>query len=656
MKATAARVECLFRERGVVLTLGAEPTCVPPDPRGAEWNFAATGPTKLARARRLASALVATALPGAATIFAPGKTYPGEINPRWALHLVARRDGSPLWTAPRARRRATAADVAEFFAALGRLLGVKARPQKLSDPVRRGSAVWVWPLDRPRRGWAATDRRWPRGTRLLATEGPAGLRLPWERARGRGARRALTVGLAGGRLEIFLPPLRQAPWSELLAALGAARPAGVGVELAGYVPEDEDQCWRVVVLSADPGVLEINLPPCRTWAEYDGWLRALERAQQAAGLRTWKHGPDGRPGGTGGGHHLLFGGATAETNPLFTRPGWVASLVRFWQHHPSLSYLFTGCYVGAASQAPRPDESGKTLADWEMACTSLEALPPGADHRAAITDTLIHLHSDAAGNTHRAEMSFDKFWNTSCAGGARGLIEFRALETLPRAAWSSAVALLWRALAAHLLARPFRAALVDHGRALHDRFFLPSLLWSDFLAVLGELEDAGWPCDRRVFRAIWEWRFPVLLAAEGLTVRRGLEAWPLLCETPLEGGTTSRFVDTSMARLEFAAGAEFTRPGRVRINGRPLELRAAGDGLFVAGLRYRASALRPSLHPSMPVQLPLVLDFAHRDRRRVFALRRGAPRFTAVRGGAPPEGPPCRAAHEDDWCYDLRLE
>lgn len=245
MKATAARVECLFRERGVVLTLGAEPTCVPPDPRGAEWNFAATGPTKLARARRLASALVATALPGAATIFAPGKTYPGEINPRWALHLVARRDGSPLWTAPRARRRATAADVAEFFAALGRLLGVKARPQKLSDPVRRGSAVWVWPLDRPRRGWAATDRRWPRGTRLLATEGPAGLRLPWERARGRGARRALTVGLAGGRLEIFLPPLRQAPWSELLAALGAARPAGVGVELAGYVPEDEDQCWRV---------------------------------------------------------------------------------------------------------------------------------------------------------------------------------------------------------------------------------------------------------------------------------------------------------------------------------------------------------------------------------------------------------------------------
>jgi len=656
MKATAARVECLFRERGVVLTLGAEPTCVPRDPRGAEWNFAATGPTKLTYARRLARALVSAALPGAATVFAPGKTYPGEINPRWALHLVARRDGLPVWAAPRGRRRATAADVAKFFATLGRLLGVTARPQKLADPVRRGSAVWVWPLDRTRRGWCPTDRRWPRGARLLAAEGPAGLRLPWDQARGRGARRALTVGLAGGRLEIFLPPLRQAAWSELLAAIDQARPAGVGVELAGYVPEDEALCWQVVVLSADPGVLEINLPPCRDWAEYDRWVRLLERAQKSAGLCAWKRGRGGHPGGTGGGHHLLFGGVTTETNPFFTRPGWVASLVRFWQHHPSLSYLFTGCYVGAASQAPRPDESGKTLADRETACASLEALPPGADHRAVITDTLIHLHSDAAGNTHRAEMSFDKFWNTSFPGGVRGLIEFRALETLPRAAWSSSVALLWRALAAHLLARPFRAALIDHGRALHDRFFLPSFLWSDFRAVLGELESAGLVPGERIFRAIWEWRFPALLASEGLVVRRGLEAWPLLCETPPEGGTTSRFVDTSMERLEFAAGEEFARPGRVRVNGRPLELRAAGDGWFVAGLRYRASALRPSLHPSIPVQLPLVLEIEHRGRRRVFALRRGARRFAARRGTAPPEGPPCRAAHEDDWCYDLRLE
>ncbi len=42
-----------------------------------------------------------------------------------------------------------------------------------------------------------------------------------------------------------------------------------------------------------------------------------------------------------------------------------------------------------------------------------------------------------------------------------------------------------------------------------------------------------------------------------LTVRKALESWPLLCETPVEGGTTSRFVDTSMQRLEFCGDSAF---------------------------------------------------------------------------------------------------
>jgi uncharacterized protein (DUF2126 family) len=659
MKKTAAdAVERVFRRHGVVLTLGAEPTCVPRHPDGAEWHFAATGPTKLDYARRLAAALTATALPGAVTVFAPGKLYPGEVNPRWALHVLARADGRPFGGASgRGRRAATAADVRKFFAALGRRLGCAARAQKLPAARPGGSAAWVLPLDRTRRGWRSPVWRWDRGARLLAAEGPAGLRLPWDRARGRGARRALTVQADGRALEIFLPPLRQADWTELLEAVEAARPAGLGVVFSGYVPEDEAGVWRGVVLSADPGVLEINLPPCRHWHEYRRWLRVLDRAQKAAGLRTWKRGRDGRPGGTGGGHHLLFGGESPGTNPFFTRPGWVASLLRFWQHHPSLAYLFTGCYVGASSQAPRPDESGKTIADLEMACAWLEALPAGRDHRRAITETLIHLQSDASGNTHRSEMSFDKFWNTQFPGGTRGLIEFRAVESLPRPDWAAAVALLWCALAAHVLDRPCRAALADFGSALHDRWFLPSFLWSDFRRVLAELAGAGLTLDEQPFRAIWDWRFPVLLRSGGLTVRRALEAWPLLCETPLEGGATSRFVDTSMERLEFAVEAGSARAPSLRVNGRPLPWRETPDGRRVAGLRYRSSALYPSLHPGFPVQMPLTVEYGTGSAARSFVLAADRPVFRPARRSAPrpPSGEPLRAPAPGGWTFDLRL-
>lgn len=657
MKATAAAVEGIFRRHGVVLTLGAEPTCVPLRPRGAEWNFAATGPTKLRYARRLAAALVKTALPGAMTVFAPGKLYPGEVNPRWALHVMTRKDGLPFFSAGRGRRAATVADAREFFAALGRRLGLAVRPQKLPDPSRRGAAAWVMPLDRTRRGWRSSAWRWESGARLLGAEGPAGLRLPWDRARGRGSRRALTVQTSGRCLAIFLPPLRQADWMELLAAVEAALPAGLGAELSGYVPEDDAGWWSGVVLSADPGVLEINLPPCREWKEYDRWLHALERAQQAAGLRAWKTGRDGSPAGTGGGHHLLFGGESHDTNPFFTRPAWVASLVRFWQHHPSLAYLFTGCYVGPSSQAPRPDESGKAIADLEMACAWLESLPPGRDHRLAITQALIHLQSDASGNTHRSELSFDKFWNTQFPGGTRGLIEFRALESLPRASWASAVALLWRALASLLLDHRYRAPMVDYGSVLHDCWFLPSFLWSDFRGILGQLAVAGMALDEEIFRAIRDWRFPVVFQGEGLTVRRALEAWPLLCQTPLEGGATSRFVDTSIERLEFVADQGFAQGRALRINGRPLTLRKAPDGSFVAGLRYRSSALHPSLHPGFPVQMPLVLEIGKAAAGKAYVLAAGSRSFREAKRSLPlPDvSDPVRASSADAWTFDLRL-
>ena len=187
---------------------------------------------------------------------------------------------------------------------------------------------------------------------------------------------------------------------------------------------------------------------------------------------------------------------------------------RYWQHHPSLAYLFTGHYVGPLiAGAAAGDESARELYDLEMAYQFLEKLGPG-DHRYLISETLRHLHTDASGNTHRSEISFDKFWNTGWNGGCRGLVEFRAVESMPKAEWMSAVALLWQALAAMLFEPGFAKPLVEHGSRLHDHYFLPTLLWEDFAGVLGDLKKAGFDFEPEIFRAIWNWRFPSMLAFE----------------------------------------------------------------------------------------------------------------------------------------------
>ena len=335
-------------------------------------------------------------------------------------------------------------------------------------------------------------------------------------------------------------------------------------------------------------------------------------------------------------------------------------MLRYWQHHPSLSYLFTGQYVGASSQAPRPDESTSSLYDLEMAYQFLESLPPG-DHRYLLSETLRHLHTDGSGNTHRSEASFDKFWNVSFDGGCRGLLEFRAVETLPRAEWMSAIALLWRALAARLLAHPFTKPLIDHGERLHDFYFLPTCLWADFELVLRDLRKAGFHLPIEIYRTIADWRFPTMLhytsGPATLTIRKALEDWPLLCETPLEGGTTSRFVDTSIERLEFVANPAFAESHEIRVQGRRLPLDPFPNQRFGAGLRYRRTALNPSLHPGILPQMPLMLSIKTKASLALYDLDAGRRTFEPVthEAMASPLKCACKTLHSGLLTRDLRL-
>ena len=655
MRKVSRRCNEILAKHGGEMTLGGEPTFVPIKPDGAEWNYSAVGPTKLLYARKLATTLLRHHMKGGVDFFSPGKSYPGELNPRWAIRILANRDGSRIFR-PRSNAAPTKSSLAVFRKLVAAGLGVDAKWKLLPDPLDPATQAWALLVDENDGRWESFA--WPREKlALTSAQGPAGLRLPLHVLAPEIPRRALTLEWKGSRLSIFMPPVLQVPFVALLAVIESAlRSAGVGrVEMQGYTPADESLSWIQLGLTADPGVLEVNLPACADWEEYDYWLRAVTRAAGECGLRSWKKRAHSHPEGTGGGNHLLWGGPTLDRNPFFFRPGWLTSILRYWQHHPSLAYLFTGCYVGASSQAPRADESARDRYDLEMAMAFLESLPEG-DHRHLISETLRHLQTDVTGNSHRSEISLDKFWNVGWPAGTLGLIEFRAIESLPNAGWMSVVALLWSALAAWLLENPQRGRLRDFSEDLHDRFFLPTILWQDLLHVLSDLQTGGFPIDENIFRKIWEWKFPQLLNFRGFRIRKAHESWPLLCETPVDGGTTSRFVDTSMERIEIAADQEFVESHEILVNNRPLELKNLSGALFIAGLRYRRTNLHPSLHPGLPPQVPLEITLISSGGSHRFILGANDSVFRPADSPRPAvAGKPCKPGQRGDLTCDLRI-
>jgi uncharacterized protein (DUF2126 family)/transglutaminase-like putative cysteine protease len=650
----AKHVEKTLAGERVVLTMGGEPTFIPTEPEGPEWTYAAVGPTKLRYARAFAEKLVKAVSPGAMILYSPGKLYPGEVNPRWALHILHPDSQEPLGLPDTNKQRApTSKTLTLIRDQLIRELGLEDRWLKAKDPLNPRAPVWVLPLDSKDGEWIT--QQWDiRRIELLETEGPAGLRLPLNRLPEDAIKRALVFQVVEKCLLVFLPPLLTEQWEPLVRLITAAVGDRCAVDWQGYLPVDLPSTWTRLGFTADPGVLEVNLPPCKEWPEFQQWLVILEKIADTIGLRSFREKPF--PAGTGGGAHLLFGGVSVDENPFFTRPGWLASILRYWQHHPSLSYLFTGCYVGHSSQAPRPDESGSTLLDLELAYRQLERLPAG-DSRLQINELLRHLHTDVSGNTHRSEASFDKFW--SPPSGYYGLIEFRAIESLPSAEWTGAVALLWRALLSYLLKQPFREALKDFNFDLHDKYFLPTPLWADLTDVLSEIAQFGFGFDPAVFREIWEWRFPALLKQEGLTIRKALESWSLLAETPTLGGSTSRFVDSSIERIELAAESTFYQQYAVFVNGRELPFRSFSPKESIAGVRYRKSALYPSLHPQIGIQLPLSIVLIEREKDRIHKLFKLYPEATAFVEEPPGEfkrGKPCESPTPGMYTCDLRIE
>ncbi len=648
-------VEASLARSGMLLTMGGEPTFVPISPSGVEWQNAALGPTKLAYARKLARELVRTTAPGAVILETSGKHYPGEPLPRWTLLVQSRADKQPVWrdvTRLRADTEPgthTVADTKKFLATLATSLALPtAHALPLAEPAAPTAIVgYVLPLDHATGTWITDDwsscfppdpiAQTPPLIALFPGDSPVGLRLPLGSLGEKNLRRALTAEIKTGTLTIFVPPLLLASYLALLVAIENALATLKlrDVVLAGYAPPPDPKI-PTIGLASDPGVLEINLTPCATWADYDAQLVQLYAAAKACGLCARKLQFNGREAGTGGGAHLVFGGPVGLLSPFFVFPALLPSIIRYWQHHPALSYAFTGAYLGPSSQAPRIDESTfEALYELEIACAGAENF--GRPQNLPLFDLLFRdLLMDRSGNTHRAEISVDKMWNPYAPNGRLGLVEFRAFETHPAAAVQSATALFIRAILARLAADPFKTPFVRWAGELHDRFFLPSFVWEDLAAICADLKQHGIAFDPDWLRVPWEFRFPKLggfvLAIENaekktkktftVEFRQALEAWPLLGESP-NAGTVARTVDSSLDRIEARlSDAALLETGLLLVNGLPCEFRATSDGAAACGIRYRAFYLTPSLQPHIPVHSPLLLEWVDRETLTVLAAAR----------------------------------
>jgi uncharacterized protein (DUF2126 family) len=512
-------------------------------------------------------------------------------------------------------------------------------------------AGWIVPVHRHHEGgggWGTTRLTPRRGLVFLVPgDSPIGLRLPLESLawspppaepdrsafeprpplaevrRGISAARvvpseqapttALCVEVRDGQLRVFLPPVgRLEDAIELLGIVeDAVRAGGRAVVIEGY-PLPADPRLRRLSVTPDPGVLEVNVHPSASWPELVATVTGLYEDARAARLGTETFALDGTHSGTGGGNHITIGGPTPADSPVLRRPDLLRSLLTYWQHHPALSYLFSGRFIGPSSQAPRVDEARHdALDELEIAFAELDRLGEGA--RPWLVDRLLrHLLVDVTGNTHRAEFCIDKLFDPDGERGRLGLVELRGFEMPPHPRMALVQALLVRSLLARFWRDPYAGPLTRWGTGLHDRFLLPFYVDADISGVVDDLRRHGYPFSRSWLDPFFEFRFPRIGTVEaggvGLELRAAIEPWPILGDEVTATGT-ARAVDSSMERLQVLVEGSTGTRYVVTCNGVRVPLHGTDrPEIQVAGVRYRAWQPPSCLHPTIGVHSPLVFD------------------------------------------------
>jgi uncharacterized protein (DUF2126 family) len=429
-------------------------------------------------------------------------------------------------------------------------------------------------------------------------------------------RTALCVEPRDGRLHVFMPPVeRTEDYLDLISGIETVvTEMGTPVIIEGETPPRDPRLNKLAV-TPDPGVIEVNMHPSKTWDELVQRTEILYEEARQTRLGTEKFMLDGRHTGTGGGNHIIIGAEAPPDSPVLRRPDLLRSLLAYWQNHPSLSWLFSGLFVGPTSQAPRIDEArNDSLYELEIAFKEMDRqvgafgqTPPW------MVDRLFrNLLIDSSGNTHRSEFSIDKLYAPESASGRLGLVEMRAFEMPPHARMSLAQHLVLRGLISKFWKEPYKNDLVRWGTDIHDRWMLPHFCETDFRDVIGDLREAGYPFEFDWFAPHFEFRFPRIGDLEQrdiqLELRTALEPWHVLGEEPGGGGTV-RYVDSSLERLQVKANGLVGDRFAITVNGHRVPLHPTGtNGEGVAGVRYRAWQPPVCLQPTIGSHAPLRFD------------------------------------------------